>query len=103
MFLYNAVKQQKGQPFFKLNNIMEPETTWDFKDCRLENNGLIPKTCGFNKSFDINIRLTELQDSHIDWCMSNCKKDWGWFFDGNDAYISFKSKNEATMFSLSAR
>lgn len=82
---------------------METETTWDFRDCRLENNGLIPKTCGFNKSFDFKLRLTELQDSHIDWCMSNCKNDWGWFFDNDDAYISFKSKHEAMMFSLSVR
>ena len=46
---------RKVNLFFKLLNIAmetEVDTSWDFKDCRLENNGLIPKTCGFNKSFN---------------------------------------------------
>ena len=97
---------RKVNLFFKLLNIameIEVDTSWDFKDCRLENNGLIPKTCGFNKSFNHTVRLVELQERHIDWCMSNCKQNWGWFFDEDQSYISFESKKEAMMFNLTAR
>ena len=57
------------------------DTDWSFDDCRLENNGLIRKGCGYNQSFrykaelnkDINMKL-------IEWCDKNCEGKYGWYF-----------------------
>lgn len=76
---------------------------WDFQDCRLENNGLIPKSCGYNKTFKYVVNVQFMKDEYIDWCMDKCKSRWGWHFDDERAFISFNSKKEAFLFNLSIR
>jgi len=76
---------------------------WDYRDCRLENNGLIPKSCGYNKTFKYVINVQQMKDDYIDWCMEKCKSNWGWHFDDDYAFISFNSKKEAFLFNLSIR
>tara|TARA_B100000989_G_scaffold120888_1_gene89163 strand:- start:4579 stop:4890 length:312 start_codon:yes stop_codon:yes gene_type:complete len=96
------------------------DNEWDFKDCRLENNGVIPKTCGYNKTFRYKVPLNAhgVMGNLIDWCVSNCKHKWGWHFENTKeefsdyepnthwgdqrAIISFSSKKEAFMFKLKA-
>ncbi len=96
------------------------DNEWDFKDCRLENNGIIPKSCGYNKTFryKVPLRAHGVMGDLIDWCTSNCKHKWGWHFENTDdryedyepnthwndqrAIISFSSKKEAFMFKLKA-
>ena len=99
--------------------MIEPEDNeWDYRDCRLENNGLIPKTSGYNKTFKYQIKLPAhgVQGEYLDWCTRNCKGKFGWHFeptnekfkdyeDGvhwNDeqAVLSFSNKKEAFLFSL---
>jgi hypothetical protein len=88
---------------------------WGFDDCRLENNGIIPKTCGYNKKFKYDVELTnrEYMGPYIDWCIDNCKKKWGWYFappillvdQSNPAesipILSFSNKQEAFLFKVS--
>ena len=35
----------------KMMSLDPLDNEWDYRDCRLENNGIIPKTCGYNKTF----------------------------------------------------
>ena len=94
--------------------------SWDFRDCRLENNGLIPKTCGYNKTFKYKVPLNShgVNGSMVDWCTENCKHKWGWHFEPTDeklqgyeegthwnedrAVVSFSNKKEAFLFKLNA-
>tara|TARA_E500000331_G_C16857804_1_gene540650 strand:- start:205 stop:510 length:306 start_codon:yes stop_codon:yes gene_type:complete len=89
---------------------------WGYDDCRLENNGIIPSTYGYNKKFkhDVEIYHTEQLGKHIDWCIDNCKHKWGWYHDSlplprvsleNDgmqsrSFLSFSNKKEAFMFKV---
>ena len=89
---------------------------WDCNDCRLENNGIIPKTYGYNKKFkhDIEIFDTEHLSQCIDWCVDNCKHKWGWYHDSlplprvsledngmeSRSFLSFSNKKEAFMFKV---
>ena len=56
---------------------------WMYDDCRLENNGLIRKGCGFNQSFKYNVPLVKLDISMniINWCDKYCDCKFGWFFE----------------------
>ena len=94
--------------------------SWDFRDCRLENNGLIPKKCGYNKTFRYKVPLNShgVDGGMIDWCTDNCKHSWGWHFEPTDqkldgyeedthwnedrAVVSFSNKKEAFPFKLKA-
>ncbi len=82
---------------------------WDGKDCRLENNGIIPKSYGYNKKFKYDVELVpgKVLGDHIDWCVANCKHKWGWYFDDESrifederTYISFSNKQEAFLFKV---
>jgi len=72
---------------------------WLYDDCRLENNGLIRKGCGYNKSFkylavlknNINMRL-------INWCDRNCNGKYGWYFE--DHKTSFHNIQRSTVFTF---
>jgi hypothetical protein len=93
------------------------EPSWDFRDCRLENNGIIPKNCGYNKSFKYKVQLPGegVNMQQVQWCADNCKHKWGWYFENtvkkiqsasgyNDdvyAVMSFSNKKEAFMFKVS--
>ena len=102
-----------------MSNTPDPlDNEWDYKDCRLENNGVIPKNCGYNKTFKWKVHLPShgVDGDKIDWCNDNCKGSWGWHFEhtqeqyddyepnthwGQDqAIMSFQKKREAFMFSL---
>ena len=54
------------------------DNDWDYKDCRLENNGIIPKTCGYNKTFRYKVPLQAhgVMGNLIDWCIQNCNHKW---------------------------
>jgi len=36
-----------------------------------------------------------------EWCKSNCKSKWGWWFDADNGYIGFESLEEKMQFCLS--
>tara|TARA_B100001057_G_C22856305_1_gene952793 strand:+ start:36 stop:359 length:324 start_codon:yes stop_codon:yes gene_type:complete len=90
---------------------------WGYDDCRLENNGIIPPSYGYNKKFkyDIEIPHPEQLGRCIDWCIDNCKHKWGWYHESlplprvsleangieSRSFLSFSRKKEAFMFSVS--
>jgi hypothetical protein len=94
------------------------DNEWDYRDCRLENNGIIPKTCGYLKEFKYKVRLTAhgVNGEYIDWCSDNCNGKFGWHFEDTDntyedyedgthwndqqAIISFSNRKDAFLFSL---
>tara|TARA_E500000331_G_C16768681_1_gene502844 strand:+ start:124 stop:465 length:342 start_codon:yes stop_codon:yes gene_type:complete len=102
----------------KMNSQDPLDNEWDYRDCRLENNGIIPKTSGYNKTFKYQIKLPAhgVNGEYLDWCTQHCKGKFGWHFeptneqfndyeDGvhwNDeqAVLSFSNKKEAFLFSL---
>ena len=54
---------------------------WAFDDCRLENNGLIRKGCGYNQSFRYKAELNkDINMNIISWCDKNCEGKFGWYF-----------------------
>ena len=54
---------------------------WLYDDCRLENNKLIRKGCGYNKSFKFNTELNKkITMQLIQWCDRNCVGKFGWYF-----------------------
>ena len=94
------------------------DNEWGFDDGRLENNGLIPKGCGYNKSFKYKVPLKAhgVTGDYIDWCTENCKHKWGWYFENTDqvfedyepnthwndqvAVMTFSNKKESFLFKL---
>ena len=54
---------------------------WLYDDCRLENNGIIRKGCGYNKSFKFNTTLSKKMNMNlITWCNTNCEGNFGCYF-----------------------
>ena len=76
---------------------------WLYDDCRLENNGIIRKGCGYNKSFKystdyakkINMRI-------ISWCNNNCTGKFGWYFEDviDKAFASNHRVKRKTVFTF---
>jgi len=65
----------------KKNIIDQMMEDWMFDDCRLENNGLIRKGCGYNQSFKYKAELTkDISMKIIEWCDKNCDSKYGWYF-----------------------
>ena len=75
----------------------------------------IPKYCGYDKKFkfDIDMQSNGIMGDCIEWCQTNCKHKWGWWFQQTDlydplrhnweeqnSYMSFENKREATAFFL---
>jgi len=75
----------------------------------------IPDDCGYEKRFkyDIDMQSNGIMGECIEWCQINCKKKWGWWFEGPDltnpynhnwenqnSYMSFENKREAMAFFL---
>jgi len=102
-----------------MSNTPDPlDNEWDYRDCRLENNGVIPNTCGYNKTFKYEIKLPShgLNGEYLDWCTQHCKGNFGWHFESTDeryddyepnthwgqdqAILSFSKRKEAFLFSL---
>ena len=91
-------------------SIMDSE--WMYDDCRLENNGLIRKGCGYNQSFKYNVPLVKLDISMniINWCDRYCDGKFGWFFEDcqpsrswparQRAVITFQKKTDCFSFKL---
>ena len=76
---------------------------WLYDDCRLENNGIIRKDCGFNRSFRYNTDLkTNINMKIILWCNKNCQGRYGWFFDNTKEKptITFQKKIDYVNFKL---
>ncbi len=82
-----------------------------YDDCRLENNGLIRKGCGYNKSFKFKAELTkDINMKTILWCNSNSDGKFGWYFQikkptakwstREQAVISFQKKIDCINFKL---
>ena len=44
----------------------------------------IPNNCGYDKKFkfDINMQSNGIMGDCIEWCQTNCKHKWGWWFQG---------------------
>ena len=54
---------------------------WLYDDCRLENNNVIRKGCGYNKSFKYHATLkNKINKNLIQWCDRNCVGKYGWYF-----------------------
>lgn len=87
--------------------------------CNMPHNGktLLKDTdCGYQKRFKYNIDMNSngILGECIDWCETNCKSKWGWWFEGPDnpidyysnhwenqkAWMSFDNDEEATAFLL---
>lgn len=55
---------------------------WLYDDCRLENNGLIRKGCGYNQDYKFKVELSKnINMKIITWCDNNCSGKFGWYFD----------------------
>lgn len=58
------------------------DINWDYDDCRLENNGLIRKGCGYNQNYRFKVELSKkIKMETINWCNNNCSGKFGWYFD----------------------
>ena len=75
----------------------------------------IPDNCGYDKKFkfDIDMQSNGIMGDCIEWCQTNCKHKWGWWFQQTDlydplrhnweeqnSYMSFENKREAMAFFL---
>ena len=75
----------------------------------------IPEDCGYEKKFkyDIDMQSNGIMGECIEWCQTNCKYKWGWWFKQTDlynpyshnweeqnSYMSFENKREAMAFFL---
>lgn len=75
----------------------------------------IPEDCGYEKRFtyDIDMNSNGIMSECIEWCQTNCKSKWGWWFEQKDlynplhhnweeqdSYMSFEDNKEATAFFL---
>ena len=75
----------------------------------------IPEDCGYEKRFkhDIDMQSNGIMGECIEWCQTNCKHKWGWWFKGplggdpgdhnwkeQNSYMSFENKREAMAFFL---
>jgi hypothetical protein len=76
----------------------------------------IPDDCGYMQRFKYNVDMHSngIPGECIEWCQSNCKGKWGWWFEPageienpvnhwehQNAYMSFERKKDATMYWLS--
>ena len=69
---------------------------WLFDDCRLENNGLIRKGCGYNQSFRYKAELTkDINMRIINWCDNNCDGRYGWYFQQKKPSASWPTREHA--------
>lgn len=61
---------------------------WLYDDCRLENNGLIRKGCGYNKSFKYSAVLkNNINMQLINWCDRKCEGKYGWYFEDHKTSV----------------
>ncbi len=76
----------------------------------------IPEDCGYEKRFkyDIDMQSNGIMGECIEWCQTNCKHKWGWWFEQTDlydprfwhkwedqnSYMSFENNREAMAFFL---
>ena len=76
----------------------------------------IPDDCGYEKRFkyDIDMQSNGIMGECIEWCQTNCKYKWGWWFEQTDlydprfwhkwedqnSYMSFENNREAMAFFL---
>ncbi len=76
-------------------NVMDPD--WTYDDCRLENNGLIRKGCGYNQSFKYNVPLVKMDINMkiIEWCNKYCDGKFGWYFEDCEPSRSWPARQRA--------
>jgi len=48
----------------------------------------------------IDINREDLPWTWTQWCNTNCKNHWAWWFDNNKCYVGFMDRNESIWFSL---
>ena len=75
------------------------DSDWTYDDCRLENNGLIRKGCGYNQSFKYNVPLVKMDINMgiIEWCNRYCDGKFGWYFEECSPSRSWPARQRAVM------
>ena len=88
------------------------DSDWNFDDCRLENNGVIRKGCGYNREFRYNVPLgcDGVNMGKVMWCNHNCEGAFGWWFKDHrptrkcpirhEVVMSFRKKIDCFNFKL---
>ena len=76
----------------------------------------IPDDCGYMQQYEHNIDMNSngIMGECIEWCQVHCEGKWGWWFEpsgeienpknhweGQNAYMSFEKKLDATRFWMS--
>ncbi len=75
---------------------------------------LLPAGYGYNKRYryQINLQTYGVGWEKINWCLTNCKSKWGWYFrlkpnvewtedyQNQDAILTFKMKKDAVYYRL---
>lgn len=74
---------------------------WLYDDCRLENNGIIRKGCGYNKSFKYSTDYSKKINMRIiSWCNNNCTGKFGWYFEDVVDKLLFCKVKRKTVFTF---
>lgn len=75
---------------------------------------LLPRGYGYDHKYRYQINLDQPGVGYdiIQWCLENCKSNWGWYFvpkqgkdewngyEAHDAVLTFKSKQDAVYYKL---
>jgi len=74
------------------------DNDWTYDDCRLENNGLIRKGCGYNQDFKFKAQLSkDISMKIINWCDKNCDGKFGWYFQNKQPSPKWPTREQAVM------
>lgn len=59
-------------------------------------------TIGYLKNYPyhVNLQRSGVDAIELIWCQQNCTGKYGWHFEGNDAILSFESKEDAFMYKI---
>tara|TARA_X000000950_G_scaffold269582_1_gene348407 strand:- start:5372 stop:5659 length:288 start_codon:yes stop_codon:yes gene_type:complete len=74
------------------------DNDWTYDDCRLENNNLIRKGCGYNQNFRFKAELSkDINIKTIMWCDKNCDGKYGWHFQIKQPSAKWPTREQAVM------